>query len=236
METGEISTSQVSGIDFGEGSVTESQKLIPLRVKNILQNGKPDEIIDRLSELKNGLNMDLPGTAPLESFKSDLEQKGESEAFVLANKIAAGYENSKKLGISSIEKDYYLGNAAMAEQLSIVSSKAEEVLRTGGLLPESSEKTNKEISEIIPVEIRRSFNDGLKNENKDKLEALGQVYPLSYDLMAKEAGKQIVEQVKQGGNVEQGRDYLLKIPGYEKQSDGKVAFKEDWRSKIINKL
>jgi hypothetical protein len=213
-------TSAPVEIDFGEQQ-TNSEELYRGKIINLFKPGNLDGQLNDAEEIVKGLIVEDNPLNPFMIFASELE---EGRKKVEVGKITIALEDAGKDPVDpkrAVKNGIRL-HRAIAEQIALVDTSRGEELHNLGVLPGM-------VDEVDP-ELRTVFSEALSTNDRTKLAAIGFTFPVSYGHMARAEGEQVVVQAGKAGNIEEGRKYLLRMPGYKKGSDGKVSYDPAWRN------
>jgi hypothetical protein len=206
-------------IEFPTETTEELNNRIVNRVKKVFVAEDPASQLSELQTLKQGLiTEDLPVGDPLENWKTDVTLK--NEVGVIAQDVVHRWNDLKKQpAIKSEDLGRFLkGKAALTEQLSQINDDTAQRLENEGIMPKTIEQ--------VDTGFKAMFNEAINKGDKKILEDLRELFPRRFDLSAEATRNQIAEQIKTGkGTIENGREYLLKIPGFEKDEQGRAVYK-----------
>ncbi len=205
-----------------EGSATETtgelNDRVVEKVKKVFAAEDPASQLSELKTLKQGLKTeDSPIGDPLENWRSDVILK--NEAGVIAQGVINEWTNLKEQPVVKNEDlgKFLRGKAALTEQLSQIDDNSANRLESEGVMPKKIEDVDKGFKAM--------FTEAVKKGDGQTLENLRELFPRRFDLSAEAARNQVAEQVKKGAKLEEGRVYLLKIPGFEKDEQGRAVYK-----------
>jgi hypothetical protein len=195
-------------IEFPTETTEELNNRIVNRVKKVFVAEDPASQLSELQTLKQGLiTEDLPVGDPLENWKTDVTLK--NEVGVIAQDVVHRWNDLGR---------FLKGKAALTEQLSQINDDTAQRLENEGIMPKTIEQ--------VDTGFKAMFNEAINKGDKKILEDLRELFPRRFDLSAEATRNQIAEQIKTGkGTIENGREYLLKIPGFEKDEQGRAVYK-----------